>query len=370
LDATISVLTDLPSRTDDENFMLAVAHFLRGIETCFQERYRTGLNDTELAMPGLSLPLPANPDPDPMPPETIADIFETLSFHMVLARNALDDIKGDVSVSLDLNDLWFDVNNDRMRNGDEDLFTLGLLSMVGTISPRQLSELEQLPEIPPVVFDTADVAWLHAYTHLLSGTANMVLAFDPTKAIQSVGEGSNQMAVLNKGKPPILWAGVDDQTITLIAIVLAALEQQPDPARTRAAHMHFTKMIEQNAIFWDAVATETDNNAEWVPNPNQTSALPISVPDGTGDAWKNVLSEASDILSGDLLIPHIRVNAGAGLNLQKWMEKPEPVDFAGYFHGYSLAPFMEQGDVATGQSLRDFERLIGPRTGMFMLFLN
>lgn len=45
LEATINVLEYLPTRSNDEHFTLGVAHFLRGIETAFQHRYRTGMVD-------------------------------------------------------------------------------------------------------------------------------------------------------------------------------------------------------------------------------------------------------------------------------------------------------------------------------------
>ena len=39
---------------------------------------------------------------------------------------------------------------------------------------------------PTIRFDTADAAWLAAYTHLLAGVSELALAFDPTPQIARV----------------------------------------------------------------------------------------------------------------------------------------------------------------------------------------
>ena len=63
------------------------------------------------------------------------------------------------------------------------------------------------------------------------------------------------------------------------------------------------------------MATEQDNEAEWIPNKLQVSALPIDFPADTGTAWRKVLDDAHAVLTGDLLIGHWRMGDGATLVL-------------------------------------------------------
>ena len=55
-----------------------------------------------------------------------------------------------------------------------------------------------------------------------------------------------------------------------------------------------------------------DDEAEWLPNPEQSSAFGISVDEEMATAWQAVWVEISDVLEGKALIPHWRVGAGRG----------------------------------------------------------
>ena len=86
--------------------------------------------------------------------------------------------------------------------------------------------------------------------------------------------------------------------------MIKALDSEPDPARIARARDHWLNMLAQNRIFWDALERETDNDREWIANPSQTSALGITLDEGTIQAWKNVLDDAQAVLEGRLLAPH------------------------------------------------------------------
>ena len=70
-----------------------------------------------------------------------------------------------------------------------------------------------------------------------------------------------------------------------IAIVVLALRQQPDAALTRATAAHLRAMVAQNRAFWQLVAQETDNQAEWIPNPRQQAAMGFELPPDTDVVW-------------------------------------------------------------------------------------
>ncbi|EET47131.1 hypothetical protein [Thalassobium sp. R2A62] len=371
LEATINVLEYLPTRSNDEHFTLGVANFLRGIESAFQHRYRTGMVDDTLDIPSLALPLPPNPNADPFTPDTIERIFGDVDSHMTKARAALDQISGDVALNLDLAELWLDIDANGTRNLGEGLGELGVLLAL----PAWESEaaIEQLADSPLAVvrLDTADVHWLSAYTHLMSGTANLALAFDPTTALTDVMTGDARLNDLRGGPAVAQFVTRDDaNTLFIISSLIATLEQQPDVSRTRAAHAHLLEMMRDSETFWRLVEAETDNLNEWVPNDRQTAALPLEMPKGTGAAWQAVLKDTTSLLEGDLLVPHWLMNDTAGINLKSWTIDPEPIDIIGYIQGHALAKYMEQGSVADFQTLSDFNRVTGNAAGLFMLFLN
>ena len=60
-----------------------------------------------------------------------------------------------------------------------------------------------VPVAAPVIkFDTADAAWLSAYTHFLSGFVSTAQAYDPEPAIQRVMESSAAIYALWGDTPP------------------------------------------------------------------------------------------------------------------------------------------------------------------------
>lgn len=367
LRATESQLVGLADPTPSDGFALGGVRFLGAIETALQTRYRTGMYGDIVMLTGipfLRLPIPENPSPDPFDPVVIEEMFGQILNDMDGALMSLDGISDDdvVSVRFDTSDLWFDIDANGQRDPGEAVFEV-LATMLGVRAEV---------DAPLVIqFDTADAAWLSAYAHLLSGVSEVVLAFQPAEPVREVLASASDLSVLN---PPV--PGGDDfdarfgTYADLITILVAAIEQQPLPERTQAAHGHFLEMVADNRVFWQRVARETDNDAEWIPNKSQTSALPVDFPADTGRRWLAVLSEAEALLNGDLLIPHWRMGDAAGTNLSLLMDDPPPVDIVGFVQGMSLLPYAEQGPLIQGQSLRLFSELVGGNASLFMVLLN
>ncbi|MEM7723853.1 MAG: hypothetical protein AAF376_16000 [Pseudomonadota bacterium] len=374
LAGAIADLEALETPTPSDAFALSASHFLRGIERSFQTRYHYGLTENEVDIPGLGVELDDNPNPSPFDPEVLERLFTNLQTDMAQARGILPAGEA-VSVTLNPQDLWFDINANGQRDRGEGFVET---AMAALISRRDFERMQEdlgkvAADTELIHFDLADTYWLEAYTHLMSGTADMVLAFDPTSAITEV-YGAN----LRMFGPPREHSGwfMDDREANLIAAIIAVLETQPDANRTQAAHRHFLAMMEANTLFWQAVGAETDNANEWIPNPNQTAALPIEIPSDIGPAWQAVLADARAVLTGDLLIPHPRSQRDAtrapvqGINIAAWMQDPVPVDIVGYIHGHALEPYFETGPVFNPAALEQFADLTGGNFGIFMIWLN
>jgi hypothetical protein len=310
------------------------------------------------------VPLPSNPDAQPFQPEIVAEVFLAVLPALETSRAALDSITDDdaVAVTINTSDLWFDVNTNGTRDKGESFLTLAAPQLAGGIG--------DIPKGPVIRFDTADAAWLSAYAHLLSGISETVLALDPTSAIKRVTQSQTAFAAFDSAGASLGLSSDDSAWVDLAAMFIHAIEGQPDVTRARAAHAHFIDMISDNQTFWSRVAAETDNKQEWIPNPAQTSALPIPFPPETGSLWRGVLAEASAVLRGDLLIPHWRLGPSAGINLARAMQDPPDIDIIAMIQGEGILPYAEKGTRMSGQSVMAFQQMLGGDALLYMIVLN
>lgn len=365
LSATEDVLV-ASGRTDaTTQFAIGGIRFLRAIEKTLQTRWRLGINAARTELPVLRLPVPPNATPDRFEPGDIEALFATLIGDLIAARAPLEAI-GDadaVDLPIRITDLWFDVNNNGIRDEGEGVTEIGGMALTG--------RAVRVIDTPTIRFDTADAAWLAAYTHFLSGFAELVLAFEPTDQIARVAEASKAMdALAGDSQYQNAYDMMFGQQVDRAAMIYFALQRQPDPAHTRATREHLLRMIALNRVFWARVGTETDNRGEWIPNDTQDQALGMTVPEGTGTRWQAVLDDAEAMLNGTKLIPHWRLRGGAGINLRRLLEDPVPVDLAEWVHGIGLLPYAEEGQRVTPDSWLDFERLVRGDGLMFVVFLN
>ncbi len=369
LEGAVEQLTTQSGKTPSDQFALGALQFLRGIEKTLQVRWEYNATIDDLGLPVLRLPVPPNPDAKPFRADLITGLFTELLTDMDASRAALAQIPDGTDVVLDLNlaNLWFDINMNGKRDLGEGVIEVGANTLMGEIN---FGEMDGIPPMD-VRFDTADVAWLTAYTHMISAAGEMVVAFDPTEAIETVMSANYKMIEL-RGDAPIEF-GFDMQFggwVDQFAMAYGALNKQPDATHTRAAYNHLQNMIAQNKVFWAAVAQETDNEREWIPNDNQTAALGFELAPGTGAAWQAVLADAEALLNGDLLIEYWRISPAGGVNVKKLFMDPPVVDIVTWVQGSGLLPYLERGPVISGDSLRRFEELTGGNPFLISFLLN
>ena len=367
--AALEQLTAQPDKTPSEQFALGAVHFLRGIEKTLQTRWEYNATLDDLDIPVLRLPVPANPDAKPFKPELITGIFTEILTDMDASRTALAAVPDGSNVALDLNlaDLWFDINMNSTRDLGEGIIEVGAFTLMG--SP-DLGDADGLPPMD-IRFDTADVAWLTAYTHMVSAAGEMVVAFDPTDAIATVMNTNAKLIELRGDLPQNFgWDMQFGGWVDQFAMAYGALNQKPNATHTRAAHAHLLEMIAENKSFWAMLNLETDNHNEWIPNANQTAALGFKLPPETGMAWQAVLADAEALLNGDLLIEYWRISPAGGVNVKKLFMDPPVVDIVTWVQGSGLLPYLERGPIITTGSLDRFEDLTGGNIFLFSFLLN
>lgn len=369
LGPTETRLAALPTPSDADRFALGGVRFLGAVEAALQLRYAAGLTDQTGMLPFLRLPLPDNPTPAKFQPLMIADLFRSVDAKLEQARAPLADIPdtSDFTVEINFADLWFDINANQTRDAGEDaMSTLGPM-LLGW----QWDSRDPATRAPVVKFDAADAAWLSAYTHLLQGVSDLVLAYDPTEPITRIITAHDKMVSLGGTAPSFLGdaqGGLDE--VDLIAILIATLQQPPDADRMTSAQAHFLAMIADNRRFWASVAQETDNAAEWLPNDKQQSALGVTLPPGTGAVWLSVLDDAEGLLKGTKLAPYWRQEGAAGVNIAKIFTDPRPADLAGWIQGWAAVPYLEKGPLVSAQNWSAFEQMMGGEAMMLSFYLN
>ncbi|MBC7676909.1 MAG: hypothetical protein H7173_12790, partial [Rhodoferax sp.] len=266
LTATESRLTALPAPTDADRFALGGVRFLRTVEGALQLRWQTGLSEQMTMIPFLRLPIPENPDPVAFDPAAIATLFKNVNTGMDSARAPLADIapNADFSVEIAFKDIWFDINSNATRDTGEDLLT----ALGPMIMGWQWDQRDPATPAPVIRFDAADAAWLSAYTHLLGGLSDMILAYDPTAPITRITDARTAMTKLGVLAPDPMFGmggGASMDVVDYFAMILATLNQTPDKAHMLSAQTHLLAMVDDNRRFWSQVVLETDNDKEWIP---------------------------------------------------------------------------------------------------------
>lgn len=362
---TAARLAALPAPTNEELFARAGLQFLGGIEAALQLRWQTGIRADWSELPILRLPIPENPAPRAFVPADFTRLITEVDAGMEAARATLTELDGrPFALDIAMLDLWFDINSNSLRDPGEEITALAGLLGGGRILTVQVAD-------PVITFDTADAAWLSAYTHFLSAFASVTLAYDPEPAIQRVIDRSAAIYALWGDTPPTnAMDMMFGRQVDRAAMVLHALSSTPDAALAQDAHAHLLAMIADNRRFWAAVALEPDNKGEWVPNETQVSGLGIVMPPGTGARWQAVLADAERLLKGELLIPHWRFGAEAGINLAKLFESPPPIDLLTFVQGEGLLPYAEKGERASQMAWDEFARLVQGDAMLFAVFLN
>jgi hypothetical protein len=371
---TLARLKAQPEPALEDIFAIGGLHFLGAVERALQLQWRTAADQVAgnagdtLGLPFLRLPVPPNPAPEPFQGALITQLFTDIDADMTAARAALATLPAGEEFGMELTfaDLWFDVNLNGAREAEEDALAI--------LGPQLLGWQWQDPDpaAPPLTirFDAADAAWLTAYTHVMSGVANTILAYDPAASIDRVIASRETLKVAQPDPSDYSFDASFGQFLDAFAMLEGAVNQTPDATRAKAAKEHFLAMITENRRFWSLVAAETDNDREWVPNDSQTSALGIVLPPGTGDTWLGVLADGEALLQGRILIPYWRGPTGQGINLARMFDTPAPISITGWVQGWAAVPYLEQGPVINDTSLRQFEALMGGNAGLMMVFLN
>ncbi len=142
-----------------------------------------------------------------------------------------------------------------------------------------------------------------------------------------------------------------------------------EPERMRSVREHLKTVVALSRKSWDSIEAETDDRAEWIPNPKQTqSATGVGVSADQLASWRAFLDEADALLDGRKLIPHWRLNRG--VNLKKVFDDPRPFDIVLWITGPAALPYLDDGPVLTRQEWRQLIEAFGDNFGNYAIWFN
>lgn len=382
-EAALRTLPAEPTEAADV-FAHATVEMLAAVEALGRDFYLHGLHfeaGRSLPVPFLRLQIPRHPDPRPA---TAADVRRALDeFHGRLAKidERLAKIEGrEFKAVIPLGAAGFDFAGagraeDRVGFGP---FFAGVAGRGGQREPGASDDFV-------VAFDQTDALWLRAYTQLLRGLADVMLAHDGGALFEKTGhlyfaKADTALARLlaergNARAERGLEAGaVADIIATLHGLDLAVSE----PARLARAREELLAMARLSRATLASAEAETDDDREWLPSTKQGSVFGLRIDDTQARAWTGVLAEVEALLEGRKLLPHWRFPGaggdgsagGYGLNLRRMFEESRRTDLIGYIQGAAALTYLEKGPTTSLATWRELTRVFGGNFLGYAVWIN
>ena len=352
---------------DDElRFGLGATQFLIAIEHMSQFMYRHGLEQPrglQGAVPFLRFPLPLNPAPEPLTYEKTRGFFMASLSDLAAAQVALAGMgSGDVKLPVAIGLVRLDLDGDGTASEEETLWRVFDSTLGGGNITAQDAEAFV------VVLDRGDAAWLRGYTHLLSALLEFPLAHDWQQGF----DASFHMFFPRAGLPNAILDATPSNLFgdpsaasfaDLIAFIHLMHWPVTEPKRMEAVLGHLESVVALSRESWKFILAETDDEAEWIPNPRQTkSVLPgVPVTQETVDGWLLFLGEFDALLTGRKLIPHWRLEKG--INLRRVFAEPRTIDPVLWMQGSAALPYLEVGELTSSET---WSRIMGLLQGNFL----
>lgn len=331
---------------DAARFGLGVIQFFQSFEHLGGSLHEYGLR-TEGAFRGLPGPLrdvfPQNPDPKTISYADVRQIVQTWVNDLKAAEQSLSAVK-DPNMKLPL----------KVGKIKVDLFGTGkpidaafLLGRVGNVKQQEAAQKFVIG------FDRGDASWLAGYCNFLCAWGEVILAIDGEEMFNCTShlffekvdtpypflqEGSRNFDSLRRFNRPLIS--------DILAFIHLWRFELKEPKRMQAALAHLEAMQVNAKTMWKYYLTETDDDHEWIPNPNQTGVLEIKVSQEMVDTWLAVLDETGLVLKGKKLIPFWRGKSGGqGVNLRRVFTEPRKIDPFLWVQGTAAAPYLEEGTI-------------------------
>lgn len=299
----LKALLDRDDSNDNVRFSLGILKFFRSIERLGQSLHHYGVRSNRVDIPFLRFPVEENPEAAPITYIAFRRILEDLSRDLQEVDRLLERVSsGEVDVPLRLAEVKLDLNSDGVPEGD-------LRAILKKMFRSEFRFMTRKHDVL-VNYDRADVAWLRVYCNLLSGMLEFALAFDlePLFDVQAAQIFSEPRFSNNPNAVAL------NQPLELHVV---------EPRRLNQARLMWINVCKLNVEMWAHIRSERDNRNEWLPNPDQDSALRIKTDLTLIRQWLAGIRELEALLDGRRTLPAmLGQRDGKRLNLRFFIENP------------------------------------------------
>lgn len=314
--------------------------------------------------------IPGNPEPARTTSEDLDAFFGAWMEDLREADQILAKITdGNVKLEVDLARLRLDLNGNGIASDNE---MAGVAFSILFRGGRPRAE-----DVPSFVVgaDRADVEWLRAYCHVFLALGEMHLAHDQRELFERAGH----VIFPNTETPHDYLRGrsVFDPTMTgldvsdLIAFVHLIRFPVDEPERMAKAREHWLRAIGHSRIMWTHALVETDNDREWLPNPNQDAAMGgMRMTEARVKLWHDLLADTEAALNGKKLVRFWRGDGVRGINLKRVFEEPREFDLILWIQGSAARGYLEEGELTRDFLWRDFEDAFGDQPFRYIFYVN
>lgn len=357
-EAALQRLADADPRDADARLGQGFVQFVRAVERLGQGFHRYGLQPPRQSfIPILRLPVPPNPNPEKLDYGKLRMIYVAFLADLAKAERTLARVPaaGEPKIILDLGKVRLDLDGDGRADQAE---SLGVI--MASISGQRAA-----PMSAEIAFDRADGTWLRGYTQILSALLEFVLAYDWSETYTAAGHhffaGARDPAnPLHREAMPNPMLGSEGGTIAdSIAMIHLIRWPLAEPERMKRSLEHLKRVPVLSRQNWREILAETDDDREWLPNPNQKSRGLVGMPvtqELVGNRMK-VMDEFEDVLEGRKLIAHWRFQKG--IDLKAFYESPRPFDLVLWITGHSATPYLKDGPMVSGETTRQWQLMFG-----------
>jgi hypothetical protein len=308
-----------------------------------------------------NLPFKANPSPKTFTYYEARKIVASFRERLHVAETTLASVSdADAKLPLHFGMIQLDLNGDNKTGEQETLWKLyASMSRNRNISADRSKQFS-------IAFDRGDVHWLRGYCHLIMAACEIYLAHDTRETFDRTAHVlftnvESPYAYLGKGKRVWDLSNSETDILDVIALIHTINWQVAEPHRMEAALRHLEAMVDQSRFTWKRIMAETDDDHEWLPNPEQTGVIPnVRVTKEMVTTWSEIMNQIDKILAGELLIAFWRGDeASQGINLRKVFLEPRTFDLVLWVQGSAAKPYLQKGKVTKGKTWDDLMGVFG-----------
>lgn len=359
-------------KDDKTRFGLGIIQLMRGTERLMQSLYGYGMAPTPLsAIPFVRLPIPSNPKPQTVTYDGLQQLFQAWIDDLSKVRSTLEPIQDqNLKLALRLGLIRLDFDGNGKVDKDEMLW-----QVFNAVTGERVTEQQAQQFL--IAFDLGDALWLQGYTHVLGAIAEFLRTYDSRELFAACAhlffqnvDTPHKFLLTSRHKSPDDYSNYQFEFFDLISAIHLAKFPLAEPQRMMTILNHLKSVIRLSRESWKSILAETDNDREWLPNPNQKSVIPdVRITDNMIKSWFKSLDETALIIDGKKNLPFWR-DSKLTLDFMKIFTEPRAFDLVSWVQGTAATPYLEKGTVTDMSVWTELLNAFGSNLFNFVVWFN